>query len=126
MKYNKVALLLALMFYIIPVIASAQQLKTIDKGEAAPYKGFVIDAPMEKKMRQNAKDLSILRLQKSKYEALNEVQEYRIGIYREDLKTAQKGLRKAQMRATFGTVMGFTIGVGLSALASYAILRTLK
>lgn len=119
---NKILLLLL----FLPCLAFGQQLKAIDKGEAAPYKGFVIDAPMEKKMRQNAKDLSILRLQKVKYEALSDVQEQRIELFREDLKAAQKGLRKAEMRATFGTVMGFTIGVGLSALASYAILKTLK
>lgn len=110
---------LILILLFLPCLAFGQQLKAIDKGEAAPYKGFVIDHDMEKQMRQNANDLSILRVQKVKYEALT-------SMYDEDLREAKKGLRKAEMRATFGTIVGFTIGVSLSALASYAILKTLK
>ena len=115
MKVTK--LILILLF--LPCLAFGQQLKAIDKGEAAPYKGFVIDHEMEKRMRKDVRDLSILRVQKVKYEALT-------NMYEEDLKASRKQLRKAEMKATFGTVMGFTIGVGLSALASYAILKTLK
>ena len=104
-------------------ISPSGRLSPIQKGETAPFSGYVIDKAMEKSMR------SKVETEKRKNVLLSDlrvVQDKRIAFYQETSENAYKELRTQRVKTTIYTLGGFTLGIGLSALTIYVMKGAMK
>lgn len=101
----------------------AQEIKYIEKGQPAPFTGFLIDSKMEKQMR------SKLETEKAKnvvLSDLNVLKDKRIAFHQEEAENAYKELRKQRVKTTLYTIGGFTVALGLSAITILALKGAIK
>ena len=109
--------------FLLTWTSLAQEIKHIQKGEIAPYSGYIIDYKMEKKMRSDKQTLEAKNVVLSD---LNVLKDKRIGFHKEEAENAYKELRKQRVKTGVYTVAGFVIGVSLSALAVIALKGAVK
>ena len=101
----------------------AQQIQYIEKGTPAEYTGFLIDAKMEKQMRQK---LETEKARNVVLSDLNVIKDKRVDFHQQEAERAYKELSKQRVKTTVYTVGGFALGISLSAIAVYAMRGVIK
>lgn len=101
----------------------AQEIKYIEKGQPAPFTGYVITIDMEKQMR---KDKQTLEAKNVVLSDLNVLKDKRITFHQEEAENAYKELRKQRVKTTLYTIGGFTVALGLSAITILALKGAIK
>lgn len=88
----------------------AQQIKPINKGDTAPFDGFVIDKQFEKDRRTERELLDVERQQTALLKELGKIQVGRADFYKEEAKRAKKEALKSEFKAILYFLGGVVIG----------------
>ena len=119
MKYILILLLLFNSVYAIDITP-------IEKGQVAPYKGFLVSPEQMKEFRQINEDKKLLEQENLKLQDLQVINEQRIGLYKKAWEETNSELTKERFSGNFKGIGGFILGVALSGIAAYATIKTLK
>lgn len=101
----------------------AQQIDYIEKGNKAPYTGYILDVAMEKEIRKEKQTLEAKNVVLSD---LNVIKDKRIDFHQQEAENAYKELKKQRIKTTMYTIGGFVVGVSLSAIAVMAMKKAIK
>jgi len=91
----------------------AQTIKPIQKGDSAPFTGYIIDKKFEQDRRTERELLDLERQQTAVLKELGKVQVGRAEFYKEEVKRAKREVLKGQ----FKTVLYFVGGIALGMVA---------
>lgn len=98
----------------------------IKVGEPAKYDGFLVSSEEMKKFRQINEEKKLLAEQNIHLKDLQVLNEKRLAVYDEAYTKVNKDLRFESLKGDFKGLGGFFIGVAVSSIAAYAVVRTLK
>lgn len=92
-------------------LAFAQQIKPINKGDTAPFDGFVIDKQFEKDRRTERELLDVERQQTALLKELGKIQVGRADFYKEEAKRAKREALKSEFKAILYFLGGVALGI---------------
>ena len=116
---NKLIIVLLLSFSTL----ATDQVKYVNKGDSVPYNGYLFSPKSELRIRTKVKNLE------HKLETMGQlsvVKDKRLELYKSSYEEATKELSKQQVKSYLWTIGGFTIGIGLSAIAVYSMKKVLR
>lgn len=88
----------------------SQQIKQINKGEPAPFKGFVIDKKFEEDRRQERELLKVYKNKEIVWKELGKVREGREEFYKKQAIEAKKEVFKSDLQKVLYFVGGIVLG----------------
>lgn len=95
----------------------AQTIKPIQKGDTAPFTGYIIDKQFEQDRRTERELLDLERQQTAVLKELGKVQVGRAEFYKDEAKRAKREALKSEFKAILyflgGTILGYaTVRLG--------------
>jgi len=90
--------------------AFSQQIKSINKGETAPFTGFIIDKQFEKDRRQDRELLINERNKNKVWQELGKVREGREEFYKKQAVEAKREAFKSDLQKVLYFVGGIVLG----------------
>lgn len=90
----------------------AQQIKPINKGDSAPFDGYVIDKPFEEKARKTNEQLKLEKRKNDLLSELGKVNDTKVDFYKDEAKTAKREFIKSQVKTVLYFVLGIVAGAG--------------
>lgn len=100
-----------------------QDIVSIRKGEVSPMDGYVIDSPMEKRMRQIREEEKKSKQEVIKLEELRYIETTRIEIYKQQVIDLEKQNYSLKVDNTLTSVLYFGLGVVVTGAASYGVIK---
>lgn len=96
----------------------AQTIQPIQKGQDAPFDGYVIDSKFEKEIRKEARQLDLEKNKNAILKQLGQVRDREVEFYKSEAREAKKDLRREKFKKVIYTILGVIAGGGAIYLGS--------